>query len=735
MSSRKRRPPQSTARADQRTGRPGEPAGVSRKTQGWRTWVLFLALLLVTLAAYQPAWHGGLLWDDDAHITASGLRSAGGLWRIWSELGATQQYYPVTHSAFWVQQALWGDHVLGYHVANILLHALSALLLVLTLRRLGIPGAWLAAVIFALHPVEAESVAWISELKNTLSAVFYMGAALAYLRFDRDRKWRWYALAMGLFVLALFSKTVTATLPAALLIVFWWQRGSLSLRHDVRPLAPFFAVGAAAGLFTVWVEQALIGAKGAEFDFNLVERCLIAGRAICFYLGKLLWPANLTFIYPRWDIDPWAWWQYLFPLGVAGLLVAGWRLRKRSRAPLAAMLFFCATLFPGLGFFNVFPFRYSFVADHFQYLAGVGVIVLFSAAVATLARRWRIQSTRAAALTCAIGGVLAFSTWNQSHQYVDAETLYRTTIRRNPGCWMAHNNLGLLIIDAQAADAARADSEQDVVAIRRKLDDAVGHMNEALRLKPDYAEAYNNLGFALQMMGRTEEAVKDYREALRLKPAYANACNNLGFALLRMGRPDEAAAQYEQALRLGLVSYETRSNLGIALDRLGRAEAVPQLEEALRLRPESAEAHANLGSALQHQGRPQDALNRFERASQLAPDDPRIAFALGTLLNGMGRSADAIAAFGNALRLQPDYVDARFNLGVVLQGTGRLAEAVAEYREALKYRPGDAEAHNNLGVALEGLGRLGEAASEYAAAVRLAPDFATARANLGRLRK
>ena len=240
-----------------------------------------------------------MLWDDNAHITRGDLRSAAGLWRIWFDLGATQQYYPLIHSAFWLQHKIWGDDTRGYHLVNIVLHALSSFLLALILRRLAVPGACLAAVIFAMHPVHVESVAWITEMKNTLSGVLYLSSALAYLRFDERRQKRMYATAMALFVPALLSKTVAATLPAALLVVFWWRRGRLHWRRDVLPLAPWFALSAAAGLLTAWVERTLIGAEGAAFQFTLIERVLIAGRAVWFYLGKLLWPANLIFIYPR----------------------------------------------------------------------------------------------------------------------------------------------------------------------------------------------------------------------------------------------------------------------------------------------------------------------------------------------------------------------------------------------------------------------------------------------------
>ena len=299
----------------------------------------------------------------------------------------------MVHSVFWVEHKLWGDATLGYHLVNILLHAFSALLLLKILRQLEISGAWLAAAIFALHPVQVESVAWISELKNTLSGVFYLGSALIYLNFDQTRRLKFYVAALVLFGLGLLSKTVIATLPAALLVVFWWQRGKLSWKQDVRPLLPFFLAGVVMGLFTAWVERKFIGAEGKVFDLTLLERMLIAGRVVWFYLGKLFWPAGLVFIYPRWEVSGTVWWQYLFPAATLLLLAGLWAWRRRNRGPLAALLFFVGTLFPALGFLNVYPFRYSFVADHYQYLAGLGVITVVSAGAAQLLGRWRFGSS------------------------------------------------------------------------------------------------------------------------------------------------------------------------------------------------------------------------------------------------------------------------------------------------------------------------------------------------------
>ena len=743
---------------------------------------MLLGLLLATLAAYHPAWRGRMLWDDDRHITRSDLRPAEGLWRIWFDLGATQQYYPVTHSAFWLLHRLWGDAMLGYHLVNIILHALAAFLVAVILRRLGVPGAWLAAVIFALHPIQVESVACISELKNTLSGVLYLVAVLAYLHFDKTRQKRIYALALALFVLALLSKTVTATLPAALLVIFWWQRGHLSGRRDVAPLMPWFVIGAAGGLLTALVERTLIGAQGAEFQFTLIERGLIAGRVVCFYLGKLFWPANLTFIYPRWQISQGVWWQYLYPLVVAVLLAALWRMR--SRAPLAAMLFFCGTLFPALGFFNVYPFRYSFVADHFQYLASIGIIALFTAGLASLLRRWSFQPKPAAAvMTVVLGGALAFPTWSQSRQYANAETLYRVTISRNPSCWMAYNNLGNALQARGQVEKALAQYQEalrlkpdyaeahnnlgDALQGLGRLDEAITQYQAALRLKPDFGGAYYNLGNALQGQGRLEEAAAQYREALRhepgsaeaqgnlgsalqglgrldeavihlreavkLKPDYATAYNNLGSALQQMGRLDEAAAQHMEAVRLKPDFAEAYNCLGSALQRMGRVnEAVTRYREALRLKPDYAEAHNNLGNALLALGRQSDAIKEYNEALRLKPDIAGVYFNLGNALQALGRHEEAVTQYNAALRLKPDFTGARYNLGQVLQGLGRLDEAALQYREVLKAEPGSAEAHNNLGVALAGRGRLEEAATHFREALRIKPDFSDARANLSR---
>ena len=676
---------------------------------GPKDWLFVVALLTAVVLVYEPAWQGRFIWDDEAHVTSPELRSWYGLCRIWFDLKATQQYYPLLHSAFWFEHKLWGDATLGYHLVNILLHATAALLVALILRRLKIPGAYLAAAIFALHPVHVESVAWITEQKNTLSAVFYLAAAMVYLHFDQTRKMPSYYWAFGLFVLGLLSKTVTATLPAALLLIFWWQRARLSWRRDVLPLVPFFVLGAAAGLFTAWVERKLIGAEGAAYDLTLVERCLIAGRVIWFYLGKLLWPAELVFIYPRWQMSQAVWWQYLFPLATFLLLAALWAVRRRWRGPLAGLLFFAGTLFPVLGFFNVFPFVYSYVADHFQYMASLGIITLAAAAVALLLRRRGLWERPAGYAACLVLlATLGSLTWQQSGMYTDIDTLYRTTIDRNPACWMAYNNLGNLLHD------------------RGQTDDAIAMFRKAIEIKPDYVKTYNNLGLTLAGRGQIDEAMAEYRKALKIQPDCATAYYNLGLALIGRGQVDDAMAEYRKALEIDPNYSEAHNNLGLALRNRGQLDdAMAEYRKALEANPENAVAYSNLGNIFVSRGQVDEAIVQYRKALEVSPGTVEFRYNLAQALSKQGRLDETMAEYEKALEIKPDYAEAHNNLGVVLVGRGRLDEAMVHFQTALKTKPDYTEARNNLGIAQSRREEIGERLAGWRESLRTRPDDVT----------
>jgi tetratricopeptide (TPR) repeat protein len=651
---------------------------VPRLGEAW----MALSIACAAVFAYYPALTGRFLWDDDRHVTGPQLQTVHGLWRIWFDLGATQQYYPLLHSAFWIEHGLWGDTVLGYHLANVTFHTMAAILVVLIVRRLSLPGAWLAGLIFALHPVCVESVAWISEQKNTLSAVFYLSAAYFYLDFDKTRRTRLYWLATFLFVLALLTKTVTATLPAALLVVFWWQRGTLHWKKDAAPLLPWFGIGAGAGVFTAWVERKFIGAEGANFALTLGQKCLLAPRIIWFYFAKLIWPSDLIFVYPRWTVDAAAWWQYMFPVGIVIVAAALIFLARQQRGPMAGFLFFAGTLFPVLGFVNIYPFVYSYVADHFDYLASLGIIVPAAVGITLIPMR-----PVAPILAAAVVGVLWILSWNQCSMYVDAETLYRETLARNPECWFAANNLGAQLLDSSGG-----------------LPEAIRLLDTSVRLKPGYPQAHNNLGMAFSRLpGRLPEAIREFEAAVRIQPNYLQARNNLGVALLRTSRTAEAVSQFQAALRIDPNYAEAHNNLGNALALDHADAAIVEYRAALRLNPDYAEVHYDLAN---------------------------------TLSDMAGRSEEAIAEYQAALRARPDYPEARNNLGLLFARLpNRLPDAIAEFRAAVQLQPSFAEAHLNLAMALSRSPRgVAEAIAESETALRIRPDFMRARQMVDRLR-
>ncbi len=579
---------------------PGE-GGVSLRQFGLGAGLI----LLLTLSAYLPALRAGFIWDDDRYVTENIVLAApDGLRRVWT-LKQTDQYYPLTYTSFWIERKLWGLDPMGYHLVNVLLHALNAVLAWLVLARCGLRGAWLAAAIFALHPVHVETVAWVTERKNLLSVFFYLLALGAYLRFEEGRSRRWYFGAMILFVLALLSKTVACTLPVVLLMLRWRKTSSVGKR-DALAMLPFFALGAGFGLMTSWIETHHTGAWGPEFDLSSAQRLLVAGRAFWFYIMKLAWPSELTFNYERWVPDAADPVQWLWVLGVLGLGAGLWRLKGRLRRDAAVgTAFFAVTIFPALGFFKIYPQRYSYVADHFQYLASLGMIAMAAGGfVCWAAGSGTRRVLRPAAVLCA-GVVLAglwTATWRQSHVYHDLETLWVDTLEKNPDSFLAHLNLGA--IHSERGDRGKA----------------IFHFREAIRIKPELVEAHNHLGSALVSLGRLDEAKAHFLEAIRFKPDYAGAFNNLGLALAAEGRWSEAVDHYWRALEISPYMAAAYYNLGLAKTSQGRVEeALRSFRRVLRLEPEHADSFRRIGSLLLEQGRTEEAAANFRRALELKP--------------------------------------------------------------------------------------------------------------------
>lgn len=668
-------------------------------------WVLagVLAIAAATLVSYLPVLRAGFVWDDDNCVTGNAaLADARGLVRIWLRPGVFQQYYPVVQTSHWIERRLWGLDPAGYHAVNIVLHALNALLLWAVLRKLRVPGAFVAAAVFALHPVQVESVAWITERKNTLSGLFYFASLLAYLRYAgldggaRRENSPAYPAAMLFFVLALFSKTVTATLPAAILLMVWWKRGRVGW-DDVRPLVPFFMVGAALGLITAWMERVHVGARGAAWDLSFLDRVLIAGRALWFYSDKVLWPSKLTFIYPRWAVDAGVWWQYLFPAGALAVVAALWLLRGTiGRGPVAAVLVFAVTLFPALGFLNFYPMQYSFVADHFQYLACAAIIALAVAAGATFVTDPRARQYGSVGLLAG----LALMTWQRGRVYRDAETLWRDTLSRNPSAWMAHVNLGKIYSLRGESAPAMAHYEQ---AIALRPDDAgahnnlalellrtgdveaaVQHFNEAVRLWPNYPDAYFHLGLALEQRGWTNEAVRAFELALLSRPAYPEALNALGVAMARRRENDKAIALFLKACEIAPDYVDARINLCRVLRISGQLEAAGRHGElAVRMRPDSADASYQLALVRIAQGRLSDAQELLRASLALDPQSSYSHYQLALTLLEQGNAGDALENAREAIRLWPENVDALNLLAWVL--STHPDAAIRDAPEALRF--------------------------------------------------
>src|SRR5207302_6802928 len=568
--------------------------------------IFALVLAAVTIFAYWPAWNGGLLWDDDVYITNNELLTApDGLRRIWFSLDSPSQYFPLVYTTFRIEHAVWGLDPTGYHWVNLLLHIANALLVWLVLARLKVPGAWLAGAIFALHPVQMESVAWITERKNVLMGFFFLLTLLAWIAFTDEstrRPWRFYALAVILYALALSAKTTACTLPAALLLILWLQKKPIGKRRLIQIL-PFLILGFSMGLVAVWWERYHQGTHGPLFALSPLERTLVASHAVWFYLGKLLWPSNLIFIYPKWTIAATRALDYTWLLaGVALCFVIYLARRYLGRGVEVAAVFFVATLSPVLGFIMLYTFRYTFVADHYQYLACIAPIALVAAGLVNLADTFK--KSRVVILTAAlcIVTVLAILAWRQAAMYGNIETLWRTTLARNPGCWMAHNNLGIVLFE------------------KGQLDEAILHYRTTLKMQPNFWDADYNLGTALLGKGQVDEAIFYCEKAVRMQPNDPDAQVALANALLQKRQIDDAIVHYQKAVAIRPDYFLARYGLGHALLERGKLDAaIEHSRAALLIQPNNADCQTILAIALDEEGQSVEAVKHYEKALEISP--------------------------------------------------------------------------------------------------------------------
>lgn len=654
----------------------------SREEGAALSWGLPALLLLMVGVTYLGVWHAGFIWDDDAHLTNNScIVGPLGFKGIWTTTAAT--YYPLVLTSFWIQHALWGLNPLPYHLVNVAMHAACAILLWRVLLRLEVQGAWLGAAIWALHPVQVESVAWITELKNTQSCFFYLLSILWFLKWreaiesvqDRQRNWPAYALSLLCAVAAILSKSSTVMLPVILGLCWWWMDGRWRWRN-VTALIPFLFVSVAASAWTIWEQKFHNSAVGAEWAQTWLQRFIIAGRDIWFYLGKLFWPHPLIFIYPRWQIDSLQIIAFVPTLAaIAGLLILWWQRNGPLRSMFFAAAYFVISLFPVLGFFDVYFFRYAFVGDHFQYLASIGPLALIGSGIA-----WQyshVQSRRRPVIELAFVAIVfvlfGSLTWRQVNIYRDLETLWRDTVEKDPDSWMAQNSFAHVLMESG------------------RVNEALPHLEKAAKVARDRFETQNNLGYASVLLGRVEESLPYFSRALELDPNRADLHQNLGKAYLMLGNLDEADAHLRRALEIDARNVPAYSDLGNLLLRVGRAnESLANLRQAIRFDPKYRFAQYNLAATLSYLGETDEALSHLKTALALEPPTPEgkrnVAWMLATSADARvrdGAKAVQLAESANELTrgTNPVFV---VTLAAAYAETGRFEDAIQTAEKALQ---------------------------------------------------
>ncbi len=568
------------------------------------------AIVLGTVVAYYPATEAGFIIDDDKFfLTDPLLQDPGGLWKIWSapsQNNGVWPYIPITRSTFWLEQQWFGQTPQVTHSLNIILHLISALLLWLGLRHFKVRGAWFIGMLFALHPIYVQSVAWIAERKNVVSAIFYFLSFWSFLYFDQKKYWRWYGIALLLFVCALLSKTSTIMLPVLLVFCRLWL-GSSWKKADIGLLLPFFLLALGFGYLRIQFEFLFFGAADAQFALSFLERLLVAGHIPFFYLSKLVFPHPLIFTYPKWNIDPTQFTLYL-PL-FSLLIVAGilfWKYRDGwGKHIFLGLGSFLVALFPVLGFFNNAWTQFSFVADHWVHLPSVSVLIL-----GTQGMLWCCQviESKGFASPLAVKAVvwsvvfliLGALTWQQTRLYDSHQTLWQGTLEHNPDAWIAHQELGREALEAE------------------KYQQALQFFNTTLTYKKNHIHTYNNRGVTYIHLDQYDQAIEDFTRALQINPEFEEAYHNRGFAFAYLQKYEQAMQDYNNALRYNanyVAAYYNRGNLYGLLKQYKKA--IADYDAALQINPNYAQVYQNRGLLHMRSGQQKQACMDWKRACQL----------------------------------------------------------------------------------------------------------------------
>ncbi len=668
-----------------------------------------LFIVIVTFVVYIRAIHGGFIWDDQTFIVENRfLLDLDGLWSIWFTTDLSHQYYPLASTIFWIERHIFGLNPIGYHTLNIALHSINALLVWVACRRLKLGGAYAIALIFSLHPVHIDSVAFVNEMKNLVSGLFYLLALLSFLTFEEKGSKRWYALTLLAFVLALLSKTVAGTLPAALLIIRWMRHKDIGPGYILR-LVPFFIIAAAFAVVTIAVE---VENTGVDIGISFAQRLLVAGRASWFYATKLIYPMKLSFIYPRFTPDITSLTQWAYPLGVVALTLLLFGLRKRlTRAPVAAVAFFLVTIFPALGFVDINFFNYSYVADHFQYLASLALIAL---AVGVICRLIKNLPGPVAYITAiSIVFILGVLTLSRLSVTTNHELLWRDTIKKNPASWAAHNNFGNLLF------------------AQKRIPESIKEFQMSISINPYSEKARGNLANALTETGRFDEAIDQYEAALRITPDNPLTLINIGINYTLQNKFEEAVRKFERSIELNPYDSYAFYNYALALTGLNRAiDAERAYLKAIELNPADTDSRNNLANIYMDKNDLDRAMALYTEVIELLPTHARANNNLGIIMSIRKEYELSLSYFEVAIKADPEYADAHYNFAITLEDIGRHKEALEKYQAVLRLEPDHAETNNNIGSILLKEGDHQAAKGYFQQALRLDPSSPIYKKNL-----
>lgn len=592
------------------------------------------------IVAFWPVYSAGFIWDDNVMLTDTPLMR-GPFSALWTGASGVD-YFPATYSSLWIEWHLWGLDPVGYHVTNVLLHAISCLVLWRIFVRLKFPAPWLAALLFAVHPVNVESVAWIAERKNVLAMLFYTLTAWSFVRFIQSAERKWYIISLAAFLLSLLAKPAAVAWPIVALAILWVSKREKQ-PSPIITLAPFFLIAIALGLVTMWCQYHFAIKGDAVYQRDFAARLATAGMAVWFYLAKAVIPWPLSFVYPKWEMSPLSIVHWLPLIALAILLVVLWIFRKTWGKPfLFALVYFILLLAPVLGILKISFQRYSYVADHWQYFSLPAVTVLVSLALT------KIPYSKFAATVLVL--LFACLTFAQARNYHSMETIWADTLQKNPNSWVALGGLGL--------ERMKAGQVEEGIALCEK----------SLKIYPNQGESHANVGLALLQLGRVDEGIQHLRDAIQVEPDYVPTYCNLGDALKRQGKFDEAADLFHEAIRRGPNVPMPYNYLGSLLAQQRKIdEAADLFRKAVALAPDYENALCNLGAALTSQGNPKQAVPYLQKAVALNPADASARVNYGNALLDLKQVPEAREQFETALQIDPELVPAKYGVADCLK--------------------------------------------------------------------